>query len=116
MGFGYWIVEDAANGALVGTVGFQEARRTMQPSIEGTPEAGWVFAPATHGKGLASEAVAAMLAWSDGALDAPETTCIIEPANTKSIALALRFGFRPDGAADYNGVTVAILRRPRGGR
>jgi RimJ/RimL family protein N-acetyltransferase len=39
----------------------------MQPSLGSAPEAGWVMAPRAHGKGYATEAVRAALAWADAA-------------------------------------------------
>ena len=40
-----------ATGAFVGEVGFQERRRDIVPSMEGTLETGWGLRPAAHGKG-----------------------------------------------------------------
>ena len=47
-GFGFWIVRARRSGQFVGVVGFGEFRREVEPSLEGSPEAGWVLtAPLT---------------------------------------------------------------------
>ena len=45
LGFGYWAIEDKAEGRFLGEAGFADFKRDMTPSIEGLPEAGWVLAP-----------------------------------------------------------------------
>src|SRR5262245_22204057 len=84
MGHGFWAIEEKASGKPVGEVGVMEARRDIEPSFEGEPEIGWALVPATHGKGYASEAVAAALAWADSHVDAPKQVCIISPGNAPS--------------------------------
>ena len=61
--------------------------------LEGFAEAGWGFAPDAWGKGYATQAITAALAWSDKALDAPEIRCIIDPGNTASHRVADKLGF-----------------------
>src|SRR4051794_10632439 len=63
LGYGYWCVREKVGGRFVGEVGFADWRRDLEPSFDGAPEAGWALTPAFHGRGYASEAVAAMLAW-----------------------------------------------------
>ena len=65
VGFGFWAIEEKASGRFIGEAGFLELRRDIEPSIEGTLEAGWAFVPDAHGKGYASEAVGAFLRWGD---------------------------------------------------
>jgi RimJ/RimL family protein N-acetyltransferase len=65
LGFGYWAAEEKATGKFVGEVGFADYKRGIEPSLKGTPEVGWVLAPVFHGKGYATEAVRAVVGWSD---------------------------------------------------
>ena len=69
MGFGFWAIEEKATGRFIGEAGFHELRRDIEPSIEGTLEAGWGFVTDAHGKGFATEAVGAALDW--GAANQP---------------------------------------------
>lgn len=111
-GFGYWAVERRSDGAMIGQVGFADFKRAMEPAIEGLPEAGWLFARESYGQGFASEAVAAMLAWADGALDAPEIVAIIDAANLASVRVAEKCGFDRREDASYRGEPIQLFRRP----
>lgn len=112
LGYGYWAVYDKESGRFVGDVGFADFHRAFTPSIEGTPEMGWVLDPWCHGRGYASEAVAAAIGWARGNLDAREFACIINPANTPSIRVALKAGFEEQGRVDYKGDLILVFRRP----
>ncbi len=112
-GFGYWIAELKENGTFAGQLGFADFKREMEPSIEGEPELGYVFAPAVHGQGIAYEACKAALDWADRTLDAPSYPAIISPENSPSIRLAERLGFEREPDANYRGETIALFRRMR---
>ena len=112
LGFGYWAVERKEDGAYLGQAGFADFKRDMQPSIEGTPEMGWIFAPHAQGQGYASEAVSAGLRWADQALAGREITAIISHANAPSIRVAERTGFSVREEALYKGEPILLFRRP----
>jgi RimJ/RimL family protein N-acetyltransferase len=63
LGFGYWVVEEKETGSFAGEIGFADYKRNMEPSLDGTPEIGWVIASEFHGKGYATEAVRAAVIW-----------------------------------------------------
>ncbi len=111
-GYGYWAAERKEDGLLVGHVGLADFKREMKPSIEGLPEAGWIFAPDVHGRGLATEALTAVLEWADRELAAQELVAIIDPANAPSIRLAERCGFSAREDALYKGEPILLVRRP----
>jgi RimJ/RimL family protein N-acetyltransferase len=94
MGYGAWAVEEKASGDYLGTVGVFEVKRTMDPNMEGVPEAGWTLAAHAHGKGYATEAMRAAIAWIDEKLGKPRLFCIIAPGNRPSIRVAEKLGFR----------------------
>ena len=106
LGFGYWAVEDRADGAFVGDVGFAEFKREIIPSMEGLPEIGWVLSPRIHGRGYATEAVAAALTWGDAHFGSSPTACIIDPENLASIGVARKSGYREIARTDYRGPTI----------
>jgi RimJ/RimL family protein N-acetyltransferase len=112
LGYGYWAVERKEDGAYVGQAGFSDFKRDLQPSIEGMPEMGWIFAPFAQGQGYASEAVAAGLAWADEALKGREIAAIIDPANAPSIRVAEKTGFSAPENATYHGAPILLFRRP----
>jgi RimJ/RimL family protein N-acetyltransferase len=111
LGYGYWAVERKEDGLLVGHAGFADMKRDIDPSIEGLPEMGWIFASDAQGRGYAGEAVAAGLAWADAALGAPEIVAIIDPANAPSIRIAERAGFGVREEARYKDEPILLFRR-----
>ncbi|HYE43894.1 MAG TPA: GNAT family N-acetyltransferase [Caulobacteraceae bacterium] len=111
MGFGYWIVREKGTGRFLGEVGFADFRRTLEPSFEGAPEAGWVIAPWGHGKGIAREAVEAIHAWGKAKWGPVRTVCLIDPDNAPSLKLADRMGYREYARTAYKGAPVVLLER-----
>ena len=112
LGYGYWAVERLDDGGYAGQIGFADFKRDMQPSIEGLPEMGWIFAPAAQGRGYASEAAAAALGWADSALGRRQIVAIIDPDNAPSIKVAEKTGFAEREDASYRGERVLLFRRP----
>ncbi len=112
LGYGYWAVEDRADGNYLGLAGLAELERGI-PRIAGVPEAGWVFGPDAHGRGIATEVVGAILGWADGALSDPESCCIIHPDNAPSIRVAEKVGYVSVGLDDYRGAQTLVFKRPR---
>jgi RimJ/RimL family protein N-acetyltransferase len=111
--YGFWLVADRATGTFLGEAGIADFQRGI-PELDGAPEMGWAFVPAAGGRGIASEAVAAVSDWADQHLDAPEMRCMISPENIASIRVAEKCGFvRYDevGAADNRSVLLRRLSR-----
>lgn len=109
-GFGYWAIEEKATGEFVGAVGFADFRRDIVPALK-WPEAGWSLAPAVHGRGYATEALSAALAWGDAHLPQPRTVCIIHADNQPSLRLAKRLGYQEVGRTTFKTQPVALLER-----
>lgn len=112
LGYGYWVIEEKATGDFIGELGFADYKRTIDPPLV-FPEAGWALATSAHGKGYATEAILAILAWGDGNLPFDRTCCIINPENAASIRLAEKYGFRLLRDLQYNGKIVSLFERLR---
>ena len=97
----------------MGQVGFGDPRREIAPSLDGIPEAGWVFASWAHGNGFAIEAVKAAVAWADHNLPHSETVCLIQPDNVASFRVAEKVGYSFVELGRLDGRETTILRRPR---
>ena len=114
-GFGYWVVEEKSSGKFVGEVGFADYKRDVELSIKGVPEIGWVMASEAHGKGYATEAVRAIVAWGDAhfasASGITRTACIIAPENTASIRVAEKCGYREIARTSYKLHPVLMFAR-----
>lgn len=113
LGYGSWAIEEKATSRFVGTVGFFDMQRDLTPSLKGNPEAGWVLDPRLHGRGYASQALQAALAWADEHLPASRTTCIIDPDNEASLRLARKFGYQEFARSPYQGQEIILLERRR---
>ncbi len=83
-GYGAFSVD--MDGAFVGEVGI------YHPDHFPGPEFGWMVVAEAEGKGVAHEAANAALDWVRTSFDWPSITSIIDPGNTRSVALALRLG------------------------
>jgi len=111
LGYGYWLAERRVDGAVIGQIGLADFKRDMEPSIEGLPELGYIFAAHAHGQGYASEAAAAVLAWADQQLAPDQIVAIIDHHNAPSIRLAERHGFTEREEATYKGEPLLLFRR-----
>jgi RimJ/RimL family protein N-acetyltransferase len=111
LGFGYWVVEERATGDFVGEIGFADYKRDLVLSLKGIPEIGWVLASHTHGRGFATEAVRAAVAWGDVHFAQAKTSCIIDPENLASIRVAEKCGYREFQRATYKGHPVIMYFR-----
>lgn len=110
LGYGFWAIEEKASGRFVGEGGFGNFMREIEPAID-APEQGWALAPWAHGKGYASEAVRAMLAWGETHFGRSDFVCMIAPENTPSLRLAEKLGYREYARAPYKGEPSILLRR-----
>ena len=112
-GVGLLAAQRKSDGKMIGHVGLFDYHREIEPSIEGKPELGYIFAAEVHGQGVAREACDAMLEWADQNVDADETVAIISIGNDPSMKLAERLGFerQPDGI--YRDEPISLWGRPR---
>lgn len=111
MGFGYWAVEERATGRTVGDLGFAAYRRATEPPLGDDPELGWVLSAAAAGRGYATEAASAALAWGDRAFGGRRTVCIVAPEHARSLRVAEKVGYRPSGTVAYGEHTRLVLAR-----
>jgi RimJ/RimL family protein N-acetyltransferase len=101
-GYGYWAFCDRATGEFLGNGG-----------LEGYPEAGWAFSYPAWGKGYATEAMEAVLAWADSELDEPEIRCIIDIDNVASMRVGEKLGFELIDTSDGTTGLLGLFSRQR---
>ncbi|MFK4811893.1 GNAT family N-acetyltransferase [Devosia sp. ZW T5_3] len=109
LNYGYFLVTERQTGAVVGDFGLADFRRNVVAPFGDTPEAGWVMLPQYHGKGLAQEALTAVLAWADRTM--PRTVCMIHPDNAPSLKLAAKLGYTEYARGQYGEHTPILLER-----
>lgn len=96
-GMGSWVVD--LDGAVAGLV-------HLWPSAQlpaGLVEMGWLLAPGYWGKGLATEAAAAVLAHGRRGLGLPAVWSLVHLGNTASLGVARRLGMVAVGEGRYHG-------------
>ncbi|MCC2548893.1 GNAT family N-acetyltransferase [Hymenobacter sp. BT175] len=114
-GFGFWAVEEKASGRFIGSIGFVDRKREIEPRIGDAPEIGWVLDAAVHGRGYATEAVTVVQAWGDAHFGPVRMVCIMDPDNHASRRIAEKFGYREYARTTYHDLpTVMLERLPRG--
>lgn len=99
-GFGLWAVEVPGVAPFVGFVGLAIPRFTAHftPCVE----VGWRLARAHWGKGYATEAARAALAFGFDQVGLDEIVAFTVPANTRSIAVMERLGMTRSPADDFD--------------
>jgi RimJ/RimL family protein N-acetyltransferase len=114
LGYGYWVIEDKNTEEFFGEVGFADYKRELQPPLQSVPEIGWALASRAHGRGYATEAVRAVVAWGDEEFKSASTACIIAPDNASSIRVAVKCGYTELQSATYMGwPRLVFIRQPR---
>jgi RimJ/RimL family protein N-acetyltransferase len=123
-GFSYWAVELGGTGELVGTCGVRIASNYPGTPVEGMHEIGWRIAEAYWGRGFATEAARASLAWAWAHTAAETIGAWTTAANRRSRRVMERLGMvrtprldfiRPGHADDdpLGAMRVYTLARPQ---
>ncbi|HVZ40802.1 MAG TPA: GNAT family N-acetyltransferase [Candidatus Kapabacteria bacterium] len=94
-GFSLWIVEDAATGEILGDCGLK--------MLDGGPdiEIGYRFRRSAWGKGYATEAARACMAYGHEHLGIRRIVAVVQPANIPSQRIARKLGLIAAGPARY---------------
>jgi len=111
-GYGTWAVEEKSGGRYVGSIGFANKMRPKEHPASGAPEMGWSLGASAHGKGYATEGVAAALAWGREFFGAgARTVCVISTENEASVRVAEKSGFRQFATATRYGFGRLVFER-----
>lgn len=110
-GFGFWALEEKTNKRLVGEVGLLDMKREITPSLEGKIEMGWSIEPEEQGKGYATEAGRAVIAWIQRQKGPVALYAIVHPDNGSSLRVADRLGFKEIAHTTYKEQPTVMLRR-----
>jgi RimJ/RimL family protein N-acetyltransferase len=108
-GFGLWVIEDRATGAVLGTAG---------PTIQvvegiGEIEIGWHVRTGWKGRGIAPEAAAAARDWAFENLDAGHLISLVRPENRASARVAEKIGMHVDRQVEHHGLAHLVYRVDR---
>jgi RimJ/RimL family protein N-acetyltransferase len=111
LNYGVWALEEKARGALIGDIGFADKKRPKEHPASGAPEMGWSLMASAHGKGFASEALRAALAWGREFFGPARVVCVISDSNDASVRLAEKHGFRQFATASRFGLGRRVFER-----
>jgi RimJ/RimL family protein N-acetyltransferase len=104
MGYGNWAIEERASGRYIGNLGFTDKKRVTSHPASGAPEMGWLLCAAAQGKGYATEAINAALAWArDHFGQGARVVCVIDIGNAASQRVADKCGFKHFADAERDG-------------
>ncbi|EIZ79047.1 GCN5-related N-acetyltransferase [Novosphingobium sp. Rr 2-17] len=94
-GYGALLVRPAGSNEVIGSCGIFHSWRGFGPELgmDDVAEAGWIIRRDWWGKGVASEVMAAVMAWFDTTHPGKRVACMIEEGNVASQRVAARLGF-----------------------
>ncbi len=98
---GWWLIENLADGA------FQGVAALLPMPGGGDVELAYRLARASWGRGIATEAGAALVNWAFSRAGLPHLVAVTFPENVASQHVLEKVGFRYDGMTDYEGFRVA---------
>ena len=99
-GWGLWAVQVDGGADFIGFVGLHEA--SFDAPFTPAVEVGWRLDRAHWGRGYATEAARAAVAFGFGELGLDEIVSFTVPANRRSRAVMERLGMRRDPADDFD--------------
>lgn len=99
-GFGLWAVEDAGAGRFLGFTGL--SRPSFEAPFTPAVEVGWRLARDAWGRGYATEAAQAALAFGFDTVGLEEIVSFTVPANERSRGVMERLGMTHDPADDFD--------------
>lgn len=110
-GCGYWLCVGRRAGEVVGQAGI------VMIEVDGRREAslGWMIAPEHRGRGHATEAAAACLAWAFEHMEAERVIAPVRPENPASIRVAERIGMREGWRTEFAGFEHVIYVKEASG-
>lgn len=108
-GFGFWTIADKATDDALGKTGFIDADGWDEPEL------GWQLYEQAEGKGIAFEAVTAARAFGAQHFGLDGVISYLNPANTRTVALAERLGARFERDGELLGIDCQVWRHPKQG-
>ena len=112
IGYSWWALMDRTSGELVGAGCLQNLRREKTPLPDPTCplEIGWRLRQDRWGRGLASEAAAAIADFGFQTRGANELLAVCFPENAASARVMARIGMQPQGLEHWYGRDMTTYR------
>ena len=100
-GHTFWIVEDRANGEILGFCGIKRVNAPGAGNLTGNHEIGWRLRESAWGQGIAKEAAIASLDLAFERFGAPHVVAMTVPDNLSSQGLMARLGMARRADLDF---------------
>jgi RimJ/RimL family protein N-acetyltransferase len=110
-GYGNFAVFERGSGLFLGETGLWDAHRGMGVGYDECDETGWSVISGWHGRGVAFEAADAAHRWYANIVGRRRTVCMTDPANERSIRIALKLGYIQFREGAYKGKAVLMFER-----
>lgn len=110
-GFGPLGLFDRETGAVVGSAAVFRSLRGFGEDFDPFPETGWIVAEPYWGRGYATEAMRAILAWFEREHGGGRTVCMISAGNAPSERIAAKLGYERTREAVYKDEPVTLFAR-----
>jgi len=104
-GYCLWWWRERAGGELVGYTGLNRDQVEGEPAVE----IGWSITPSRWGRGYASEAAAASLAWGFDRAGLDEIVAFALPENSRSIRVMEKLGMSFEREIDRRGLRHVLF-------
>jgi RimJ/RimL family protein N-acetyltransferase len=106
-GYGVWAVEQLGSEELIGRAGL------LHPDSWPDPELNWMITPSMRGRGYATEAARAALAFAFDVLGFEQVVSLVRPGNAASGRVAARLGGTLAETIDFMGSPMQVFRYTR---
>ncbi|MCB2047444.1 MAG: GNAT family N-acetyltransferase [Novosphingobium sp.] len=112
-GYGPLFVRERGGEDIIASTGLFHSWRRDPAEFSDVVEAGWIVRPDYWRRGVATEAMTAILAWFDAAHSIRRTVAMIERDNEPSHTLAARLGYRRFATKTFesDGTCMDLLER-----
>jgi RimJ/RimL family protein N-acetyltransferase len=111
MGYGYFALCERESGLYIGDMGIANHKRGLHLDFDDAPETGWVLSPEAFGKGYATEAMQAVLAWFEETHGKGRTVCMVESAHRGSLRVADKLGYSTFANIKIGEDPITLLER-----
>jgi ribosomal-protein-alanine N-acetyltransferase len=109
LGWSFWAVEERATGHFIGDCGLQPLEH-RGPEVE----LGYEFHPRVWGRGVATEAVCAVMAQAFGPLQIERVVAVVKPEHVASRRVLEKAGLQPSGTREAYGLSMVLYEAHRG--
>jgi RimJ/RimL family protein N-acetyltransferase len=110
-GYGNFMVRLHGTPDIIGSCGVFHTWRGFGQGMDDVPEAGWIIRRDHWGKGIAGEAMCAILSWFDATHSPQRIAAMIEEGNAASQKVAAALGFLAYGRQTFEGSPLVLYER-----